>query len=59
MNNIDRAHWCRKNQEIRNALRDAFVRGACMVRPDRTTEEAAKAEALRLYPDFRPEELTL
>ena len=55
----DAQYLIRKNQEIREALRDAFVRGAHWVAPQPRTVELAQPEAERLYPDFDPKELTL
>jgi hypothetical protein len=53
MTKQERDYWLRLNQEIRRSLRDAFRRGAAYPGRDAT------AEAMRLYPDARPDELGL
>ena len=53
------AYLIRKNQEIRVALRDAFLRGVAHAERPGTEKRPPEAEAVRLYPDFDPKELTL
>ena len=55
----DAKYWIAKNQEIREALRDAFRRGYAHGEIPGSEKRDPEAEARRLYPDFDPKELTL
>ena len=49
----------RQNQAVREALRDAFLRGFAHGETPGSDKRDPNAEAFRLYPDFDPRELAL